>query len=141
MSSGVTTQGLKKLARLTGVPLPPGFGVGKGKGKGMKAPKSSTDKMTSYLKGQMTRRRQAKLVDSIEGIRKNDIKRLARRGGVKRINSLVLDETRSVLKMFLENVIRDCVTYMEHAKRKTITAMDVVYSLKRQGRVLYGFGA
>ena len=34
--------------------------------------------------------------------------------------------------MFLENVIRDAVTYTEHARRKTVTAMDVVYALKRQ---------
>ncbi|GBP93251.1 Histone H4 [Eumeta japonica] len=26
------------------------------------------------------------------------------------------------------------------SKRKTVTAMDVVYALKRQGRTLYGFG-
>ncbi len=50
-------------------------------------------------------------------------------------------ETRGVLKVFLENVIRDAVTYTEHARRKTVTAMDVVYALKRQGRTLYGFGA
>ncbi|KAL5007280.1 hypothetical protein ScPMuIL_016086 [Solemya velum] len=43
-------------------------------------------------------------------------------------------------RFFLENVIRDAVTYTEHAKRKTVTAMDVVYALKRQGRTLYGFG-
>merc|ERR1712126_542693 len=47
------------------------------------------------------------------------------------------EETRGVLKVFLENVIRDAVTYTEHAKRKTVTAMDVVYALKRQGRTLY----
>jgi histone H4 len=45
-----------------------------------------------------------------------------------------------VLKVFLEHVIRDAVTYTEHARRKTVTAMDVVYALKRQGRTLYGFG-
>ena len=45
-----------------------------------------------------------------------------------------------VLKVFLENVIRDSVTYTEHARRKTVTAMDVVYALKRQGKTLYGFG-
>ena len=39
-----------------------------------------------------------------------------------------------------KNVIREAVTYTEHAKRKTVTAMDVVYALKRQGRTLYGFG-
>ncbi|PIO63749.1 core histone H2A/H2B/H3/H4 [Teladorsagia circumcincta] len=62
------------------------------------------------------------------------------RGGVKRISGLIYEETRGVLKVFLENVIRDAVTYCEHAKRKTVTAMDVVYALKRQGRTLYGFG-
>ena len=64
----------------------------------------------------------------------------ARRGGVKRISGLIYEETRGVLKVFLENVIRDAVTYTEHAKRKTVTAMDVVYALERQGRTLYGFG-
>ena len=56
------------------------------------------------------------------------------------ISGLIYEETRGVLKVFLENVIRDAVTYTEHAKRKTVTAMDVVYALKRQGHTLYGFG-
>ena len=77
---------------------------------------------------------------TIMGITKPAIRRLARRGGVKRISSLIYDETRTVLKGFLEGVIRDSVTYTEHAKRKTVTALDVVYALKRQGRTLYGFG-
>nr|ACU19979.1 unknown [Glycine max] len=75
-----------------------------------------------------------------QGITKPAIRRLARRGGVKRISGLIYEETRGVLKIFLENVIRDAVTYTEHARRKTVTAMDVVYALKRQGRTLYGFG-
>merc|ERR1711964_835379 len=79
------------------------------------------------------------LRDNIAGITKPAIRRLARRG-VKRISGLIYEETRGVLKVFLENVIRDAVTYTEHAKRKTVTAMDVVYALKRQGRTLYGFG-
>jgi hypothetical protein len=53
---------------------------------------------------------------------------------------VIYEETRSVLKTFLEGVIRDAVTYTEHAKRKTVTSLDVVYALKRQGRTLYGFG-
>ena len=78
--------------------------------------------------------------DNIQGITKPAIRRLARRGGVKRISGLIYEETRGVLKVFLENVIRDAVTYTEHARRKTVTAFDVVYALKRQGRTLYGFG-
>ena len=80
------------------------------------------------------------LRDNIQGITKPAIRRLARRGGVKRISGLIYEETRGVLKVFLENVIRDAVTYTEHARRKTVSAMDVVYALKWQGRTLYGFG-
>jgi histone H4 len=104
-----------------------------------------------------------------QGITKPAIRRLARRGGVKRISGLIYEETRGILKIFLESepysplsfpshlrrwltrcfrsvlavrvdVIRDSVTYTEHSKRKTVTALDVVYALKRQGRTLYGFG-
>ncbi|GFY95440.1 histone superfamily protein [Actinidia rufa] len=71
---------------------------------------------------------------------KPTIRRLARRAGVKRISGLIYEETRGVLKIFLENMIRDAVTYTEHARRKTVISMDVMYTPKRQGRTLYGFG-
>ena len=76
----------------------------------------------------------------LEGITKGDIRRLARRGGVKRVSGYIYGEVRDVLKGFLESIMRDTITYAEHAKRRTIMAMDVVYALKRQGRTLYGFG-
>jgi histone H4 len=100
-----------------------------GKGKGGKG----------LGKGGAKRHRKV-LRDNIQGITKPAIRRLARRGGVKRISGLIYEETRGVLKVFLDHVIRDAVTYTEHARRKTVTAMDVVYALKRQGRTLYGFG-
>jgi len=86
---------------------------------------------------------------------------------------MIYEETRGVLKSFLESVIRDAVTYVSllpsdyatwltfvdtlntqrfakmplptsmfanHKQRKTVTSLDVVYALKRQGRTLYGFG-
>ena len=79
------------------------------------------------------------LRDAVQSITKQDIRRLARRGGVKRISGLVYEETRAILKVFLERIIRDAVTYMEHGNRKIITALDVVFALKRHGRTLYGF--
>uniref|UniRef100_UPI00398EC1E8 histone H4-like n=1 Tax=Pristiophorus japonicus TaxID=55135 RepID=UPI00398EC1E8 len=72
------------------------------------------------------------LHDNIQVITKPAIRRLAHRGGVKRISGLIYEETREVLKVFLENIINDSVTYTEHAKCKTVTAMDVVYALKCQ---------
>jgi histone H3/H4 len=79
-----------------------------------------------------------------------DIRRLARRGGCKRVSclfhlsrltrrqisaamydgklwpgaessySFLRAEVRGCLRNFLEKVIRDSVTYMEHSKRKTV---------------------
>ena len=51
------------------------------------------------------------LRDNIQGITKPAIRRLARRGGVKRISSFIYDDARAVLKNFLESVIKDSVTY------------------------------
>jgi len=90
-------------------------------------------------KGGAKRHRKA-LVAPIEGITKPAIRRLARRGGVKRISGLVYDETRGVLTVFLEKIIHDSVTYTDYARRKTVTVMDIIYALKRQGTTLYGFG-
>jgi histone H4 len=78
-------------------------------------------------------------VNAVMGITKPAIRRMCRRGGIKRIGGLVYEETRAVLNTWLENVIRDAQTYTEHGKRKTVTAMDVTYALKRQGQTLYGF--
>ena len=75
---------------------------------------------------------------SIQVITKPAICRLARRGGVRRISGLVYEETRRVLKVFLENVICDSILYTEHKNCKTITVIDVNRALKRRGRTVYG---
>jgi len=73
------------------------------------------------------------------GASRGGIRKLARRGGVKRIAGSIYEEVRAVLKSFLERVVTGAVAYTEYAKRKTVTAGDVVYSLKKQGRTLYGY--
>eukprot|EP00438_Fugacium_kawagutii_P029878 Skav202000 [mRNA] locus=scaffold269:345047:350186:+ [translate_table: standard] len=115
----------------------------KRKGKSHKAPDAADD--IPVGKGGRPKK---VLKESIQGITKPAIRRLARRGGVKRISGLIYEETRGVLKTFLENVLRtptstalQRITYTEHARRKTVTAMDIVYALKRQGRTIYGFGS
>ena len=47
------------------------------------------------------KRHRRKLKENIQGITKPAIRRLARRGGVKRISGLIYEETRGVLKVFL----------------------------------------
>ncbi len=77
----------------------------------------------------------------IHGITKKDIRRLARRGGVKRISGLVYEEARKVLKSFLQSTIKDAVTYCHPSGRQTLATLDVVHALKHKGRTMYGFGA
>jgi histone H4 len=77
--------------------------------------------------------------DAIQGVSKQAIRRLARRAGVVQISALIYYETRGVLRVYLANLIRDAVTYMEHGTRKTVTTMDVIYDLKWQRKFLYGF--
>jgi histone H4 len=86
-------------------------------------------------------KRQRKVVRStIQGITKPAIRRLARRGGVKRISGLVYEEIRFVLLAFLRTLVNNARIYSDHARRNTVTATDVVYALKRMGITLYGFG-
>ncbi|XP_067912887.1 histone H4-like [Heterodontus francisci] len=80
------------------------------------------------------------LCDNIKNIPKQVMCCLVCSGRVKDISDLVCEETRWVLKVFLENVIRGVVSYTEHAKHQTVTAMDVLSALKCQGHTFYGFG-
>ena len=94
-------------------------------------------KKTGEAKARM--KKAASGTDKNRGVTKGGIRRLARRGGVKRISGMVYEEVRQVLRTFVEGVIRDATAYTEHAKRKTLTALDVVHALKKRGRVLYGY--
>jgi histone H4 len=40
----------------------------------------------------------------------------------------------------LSKVTRDSIIYAEAGKRRTVTAMDVIYALKKNGKTLYGYG-
>ncbi|TNV75152.1 hypothetical protein FGO68_gene9881 [Halteria grandinella] len=78
--------------------------------------------------------------ETILGITKPAIRRLARRAGVMRLSALIYDETRFVIEQYLRLLIHDTILYMEHFKRVTVIPNDVIYALKRQGRTLYGYG-
>ncbi|CAG8467470.1 5573_t:CDS:2 [Dentiscutata erythropus] len=99
-------------------------GLGKGLGKG----------------GKVSAQRHRKLLrENIRGITKPAIRRLARRGGVKRISADIYENARSALKDFLTDVLRDVVSYVEYERRKTVGVMEILLALKRRGRTMYGF--
>ncbi|XP_022784483.1 uncharacterized protein LOC111325042 [Stylophora pistillata] len=80
------------------------------------------------------------LRDNIYGIIKPAVRRGRGQGGVNCISGIFHGDIRRVPKVFLKNDIRDGVAYAHHARRKTLTAVDVLYALKGQGCTLYSFG-
>ncbi|CAM8879103.1 unnamed protein product [Rhodiola kirilowii] len=72
------------------------------------------------------------LRDNIQGITKPAIRRLARRGGVKRISGLIYEETRGVLKIFWRTSIRDGCYVHRACQRKTV--MPWTSSMLSRGR-------
>jgi len=86
------------------------------------------------------KRAEIKKADKNTTITRGGIRRLARRGGVKRISDKVYHEVRDFVDYFLNIVVKDAAVLCEGAKRKTITAIDVIYALKKSGRTIYGYG-
>ena len=80
-----------------------------------------------------------KVPKGVDEITNPGLRRIARRGGVKRISENSFDESRVLLGEFLNTVVKDAVIMSEAAGRKTVTTSDVAYSLKRQGHTLYGY--
>ena len=95
---------------------------------------------TTYARNYKSKKKRKIITNLKIGISNRAIRRLARRGGVKRISELIYEETKSILKSYLEKVLKDAIIYTEHAKRKTVTSLDVIYALKKQGKSLYGYG-
>ena len=98
-------------------------GKGNGKGKGKEGPK--------WLRSVLN--------DALHNISHPSICHLVRRGGVKHISANIYEVVRGILKIFLECVIRDVITYCLYSERKTMTTIDVIFTLKHHGRNLYGF--
>ncbi|KAK6356174.1 Histone H4 [Orbilia javanica] len=122
-SSAARPVSRKTVGPLTGKQPMPGRGKG-GKGLGVAS---------------ISRRHRKVLRDSIQGITRPAIRRIARRGGVKRISASIYEEVRTVIKDYLIPIINSCVIYTEHARRKTVTTTDVVHALRARGRTIYGF--
>ena len=77
----------------------------------------------------------------ISGITNPTLKRLCLKSNNLRISGDVYPNLRTKMKHWVEAIIRDAVVYTLHSKRKTVSAKDVVASLKKNGKILYGFGA
>jgi histone H3/H4/ubiquitin len=94
--------------------------------------KEATLHLVLRLRGGSGRRRHRKVLrDNIQGVTKGAIQRLAHVAGVKRISGLVYEEIRGVLKVYLENVLKNAILYTEHSRRRTVSVEDVEAALNR----------
>lgn len=85
-------------------------------------------------------RRHKELRDNIKGITTPAIRRAARRGGVKRLDNKIYEETRARARGFVQKLMRDTCSYVEYARRKTVMLIDVNMSSKKNGVTLYSSG-
>ncbi|KAK2036670.1 histone H4 [Colletotrichum somersetense] len=121
-------------------PMIPSRGGPSGAKRGTASKVPTGGKGKTVLHGAAGAKRHRKIIkDCIRGITKPAIRRLARRGGVKRISAMIYDDARSALDAWLRSVLRDCVTYTEHRGAKTVTIYDVLHALRRKGTPIYGF--
>eukprot|EP01062_Namystynia_karyoxenos_P034114 TRINITY_DN25030_c0_g1_i6.p4 TRINITY_DN25030_c0_g1~~TRINITY_DN25030_c0_g1_i6.p4 ORF type:complete len:111 (+),score=31.84 TRINITY_DN25030_c0_g1_i6:68-400(+) len=100
-----------------------------------KAPKSNKAKKETKKTG-------------IAQITKGSIRRLARRGGCKRVAANVYDEARAVLQRFVSSLMKDSFALLAYgtsdaanpngsSKVKTVKLSHVLYALKSRGRQMY----
>ena len=79
------------------------------------------------------------LKKAIFGILKATFLRLACLGGIKHFSGNIYEESRGVLKIFIEQIVRDVITFCDYKKRKTVTPIDVTFALKQHRCAVYGF--
>ena len=77
----------------------------------------------------------AKEQNAVKKISNNEIRKLARRGGVQRVGADIYNDIREKLRTFLEGVIHGAVDLTEQRGRNAVSAIDVVQSLKAQGAI------
>jgi histone H4 len=116
------------------------------------APKQSAKKGKSSMAGKASKgklgtggskRHRRVLRDNIQGVTAPMLTALMRKAGLPAEDegtALCFEESRGILKTYLERVIRIAVTCTEHARSKVVSAEDMLKGLEGQGAVRLGLG-
>ena len=67
----------------------------------------------------------------------SDLRRVARRGGVKRLGTAVAVDVQQVLRKYLREVLHDSIVVAEYNRRRTLMIGDVLHALHRRGTPMY----
>ena len=76
--------------------------------------------------------------ETIQKITKPALRRLMARGGVKRVQGLVWEQSRGLLTVFLDRLLGLAVTVTEHERRKTLMPRDVATGATHMGITIAG---
>ena len=76
--------------------------------------------------------------DSIKGISKPALRRLARRGGAKRVAAGCFEDVRNTVRQFVESVVYYALVYKGTRGASTVGLKDVIFALNRRGNPLVG---
>lgn len=71
--------------------------------------------------------------NTIQGITNPAIVRICQTAGVKRISGLVYEEFRNVMKIYMENIMKKAISFMDHNRRKTLQQGDLEAALAVSG--------
>ena len=98
------------------------------------------DRLEEELVYRIAEKPRGVLKDNIEAFTDNLQRRLLRRSGVLFESSLVYAELRALTRTYLENALRDVISYGEHCRFRRLVKVNHVLSAKPLGLTLLGFG-
>lgn len=84
-----------------------------------------TAKPVKKLKSQ----RRSKPMLNVDGLKKSNFKMMAHKAGVKELSSGVYEELKLRTTVFLEEAVKNAITYMEHRRKHTLKSEDVEMAL------------
>ena len=102
-------------------------------------PKTTRTKKSSTKSTKSTPKRDPPAKATPKAFTSSGMRRIARRGGVKRLARHTYEEVRGVVHDFVKKLVSDAMVFTGHRRAGTVIAMDVIHALKRQGRQLYGY--
>ena len=71
--------------------------------------------------------------DTIQGITAPAIVRICQTAGVKRIGGEIYAEFRGIMKIYMDNIMRKAISFMDHNRRKTLQQGDLEAALAVSG--------
>ena len=99
----------------------------------------NAESLSKKTKAHVSKRHAKVLKPVIQGISKNEIKRIARRAGVSRIGGGVYEEVRLQTQNFLDEFLFKTLVHVDHRQAMTVTPADVVRGFKSTGGTAYGY--